>query len=111
MIEGADEWAVFTDPDVFGEPVTYTGAGQAPVSVTAIFTAAQSVAGGGAGPGISNTEPVLTFFADQLGFDPAADDLVTLTRSHPGYPAGTVLSVTELQPDGSGLVRAILERA
>lgn len=110
MIESADDWAVFMDPDVFGEQVTYAGAAQTPVTIPAIFTAANASAGGGTGPGFSNTEPVLTFFAGQLGFDVAAGDVVTLTVSHPGYPAGTELSVTDPQPDGAGLVRTLLER-
>lgn len=110
MIEGADEWAVFTDPDVFGEPVTYTGQGQNPATITAIFTAAHAVVSGGIGPGVATTEPVLTVGADQLAFSPAKCDQVALTRSHPGFPAGTTFRVADPQPDGSGLIRLILER-
>lgn len=111
MIEGASEWAVFTDPDVFGEPVTYTGHGQAPATVTAIFTAAQAVVAQGPGPGVASTEPVLTLGADQLSFTPAQGDQVTTTRPHPGFPAGTTFTVADPQPDGSGLIRLILERS
>lgn len=110
MIEGAAEWAVFTDPEVFGEPVAYAGTGQAPVSIPAIFTAANATAADGIGGGVATTEPVLTFGADQLPFAPAQGDLVTLTRAHPGFPAGSVFRVAHPQPDGSGLIRLILER-
>ena len=110
MIEGPDEWAVFTDPDVFGEPVTYAGQGQTPVTVNALFTAGHAVVAQGPGPGVATTEPVLSLGTDQLSFTPAQGDQVTLTRSHPGFPAGTVLNVADPQPDGSGLIRLILER-
>ncbi|MEL7166692.1 MAG: hypothetical protein AAGL96_14570 [Pseudomonadota bacterium] len=110
MIEGPDEWAVFTDPDVFGEVVTYQPQGQASVAVTAIFTAAQAVVAQGPGPGVASTEPILTLGEATLPSPPAAGDLVTLTVSHPGFPAGTTFKVAEPQPDGSGMTRLILER-
>lgn len=110
MIEAADDWAVFMDPDTFGEPVSYEGTGQTAQTITAIFTAANANVGS-AGPGFSTTEPVLTFFAGQLAFDPAEGDRVTLTVAHTGFEAGTVFAVTDPQPDGTGLIRAILERA
>lgn len=110
MIESPAEWAVFTDPAVFGEPVTYAGQGQAPLEIAAIFTAAEAVTAQGAGPGVATTEPVLTLGADQLPFAPAQDDQVTLIRARPGFPSGTTLTVAHPQPDGSGLIRLILER-
>jgi hypothetical protein len=110
MIEGAAEWAVFTDPDVFGEPVTYTGQAQAPAQITGIFTAARAVVVAGPGPGVATTEPVLSIAASALTFTPAQGDQVTLARSHPGFPAGTTLIVADPQPDGSGLIRIILRR-
>ncbi|PYG32415.1 head-tail joining protein [Pelagimonas varians] len=110
MIEGLDEWAVFTDPNDFGEHVTITRAGQTPVQITALFSAAGVVEADGFQAGVATTEPVLTFGASALPFDPAQDDQVTLSRSHPGFPAGTVLRMAHVQPGGSGQIRAILER-
>jgi len=111
MIEGPEDWAVFTDPDVFGEPVTYSSQGQSPITINAIFSAAYAFVGGRGQAGVATTTPVLTFGGDQVAFVPAQNDLVTLTRSHPGFPAGTTLRVADPQPDGSGLFRLILERA
>ena len=110
MIETAADWAVFTDPEAFGEAVSYAGHGQAPVTITALFTAAGIVSAQGTGPGVSTTEPVLTFGAMQLPFGPSQGDLVTLTQAHPGFAAGTTLRVADTQPDGSGMIRLILER-
>jgi hypothetical protein len=110
MIESPADWAVFTDPEVFGAPVTYTGEGQAPLEIAAIFTAAGTVAAQGSGPGVSSTEPVLTLGADQLPFTPARGDRVALIRAQAGFPAGTAFTVVHPQPDGSGLIRLILER-
>lgn len=106
MIEGADEWAVYLDPQVFGETVTYHAAGHSAVQIAAIFTAAHALAG----QGVSTTAPVLVIGEAALATPPQAGDLVTLQRKHGEYAAGTQLRVADPQPDGSGLIRLILER-
>ncbi|MQQ09107.1 hypothetical protein GFB49_11630 [Epibacterium sp. SM1979] len=110
MIEGPEEWAIFTDPDVFGEVITYQGQGQTPAEITAVFSAPYALIDGGPGPGVATTQPTLTFGSEQLTFTPRQGDQVTLTQSHPGFPAGTTLRVADPQPDGAGLIRLILER-
>lgn len=106
MIESPDDWAIFTNPNDFGEAVTYTRQGQAPVSVNGIFTAAYALIA----QGVASTSPVLAIGEAALPFTPEDGDLVTLTRNHADYPAGTILRVADPQPDGSGLIRLILER-
>lgn len=102
MIEGAAEWAVFTDDAVFGEPVVYTPAGQPDQPINGIFSAAHQETSRGGFPGVSTVAPVLTVGATQLPAPPQAGD-VLLAR-------GTSYRVADVQPDGSGLYRLILER-
>ncbi|MBO9467060.1 hypothetical protein J7443_17585 [Tropicibacter sp. R15_0] len=109
-IEGADDWAVFTDPDVFGENVIFTGQGADPLTISAIFTTPGAVVASGFQAGVATTEPMLTLGVAQLPFTPAQHDQVQLTVGHPGFPAGTALRVADVQPDGSGMIRLILER-
>lgn len=101
MLEGPAEWAVFMDPDVFGEPVTYVTPGQPPVATHGIFTAAHAEVSRGAGS-VGTTVPVLTIGATSLPFTPQAGDQVTVKAQ--------AYRVADPQPDGSGLIRLILER-
>ena len=101
MLEGPGEWAVFMDPDTFGQPVIYTGAGRPPVSIHGIFTAAHAEVARGAGS-VATTVPVLTLGEATLQFTPRAGDTVTVS--------GQPYRVADPQPDGSGLIRLILER-
>ncbi|MBT8169876.1 head-tail joining protein [Falsiruegeria litorea] len=109
MIEGPEDWAVFMDPNDFGLPVTYQGAGQAPVNITGIFTAAHYEAARGLGS-VSTVTPVLTIAANALPFALTAGDQLTINQAVAEYTAGTVFKVADSQPDGSGMVRLILER-
>jgi len=106
MIESADDWAVFTNPDDFGEEITYQRPGQAAVSANGIFTAAYALIA----QGVASTAPVLAIGEASLPITPEGGDLITLTRNHADSPAGTTLRVADPQPDGSGLIRLILER-
>lgn len=106
MIETPADWDVFMNPADFGEMVTYQGSGQAPASIPGIFTAAYALIA----QGVASNAPVLVIGEVALPFTPEAGDLITLTRNHADYPAGTVLRVADPQPDGSGLIRLILER-
>ena len=96
MIEGPDEWAVFMDPSVFGEPVTYTPSGGIAQSLAAVFTAAHATT-----LDTSTVAPVLALFPP-AGLLPAAGDGVALR--------GISYRVADVQPDGTGLTRLILER-
>lgn len=106
MIESPDDWAIFTNPDDFGEPVTYQRQGQPEFVANGIFTAAYALIA----QGIASTAPVLAIGEATLTLTPEEGDLITLTRNHADYPAGTTLRVADPQPDGSGLIRLILER-
>lgn len=101
MIEGPAEWAVFMDPQAFGEPVTYVTPGQPPAATYGIFTAAHAEVARGAGS-VATSVPVLTIGAASLPFTPQAGDQVTARAQ--------VWRVADPQPDGSGLIRLILER-
>ena len=106
MIGGADDWEIFTSPDDFGEVVTYEQEGQPPFSVNGIFTAAFALIA----QGVASTAPILAIGEGATPSPPEAGDLITLTRNHAGYPPGTTLRVADPQPDGTGLIRLILER-
>ena len=96
MIEGPEDWAVFMDPAAFGEVVSYTPAGAPSRDLPAIFTAASAEVAG-----TSTVAPVLAI-GGVLGFAPAAGDAVTVR--------GVDYRVADDQPDGTGLIRLILER-
>lgn len=102
---GADDWGVFFDPAAFGDVLTYRPAGRAPFAACGIFTAAHAeIARGGFGPGVSGAAPVLTLPPDEtLGVTPRPGDLVTVR--------GGDWRVADVQRDGSGMARLILERA
>lgn len=104
MIEGAAEWAVFMDAGEFGEPVTWTAAGGAVFELSGIFTAAHSEISRHVGAGVSGTIPVLTLPpVSVLPVVPMAGDFAQVR--------GRLWRVADIQQDGSGLTRAILERA
>jgi hypothetical protein len=103
MIEDADDLAVFFDPDVFGEVAAYALAGGGGADVAGIYADAQTAAAGGAWPGVSTVTPVFTVAAAAL--PPGAAQGDQLTRS-----GGLLYRVLDIQPDGSGLVRLLLER-
>lgn len=109
MIESPGDWAVFTDPADFGQPVTYTPQGDTPKTITGIFTAAYAALSGG-GPTVATTLPVFVVGQLALTFIPQAGDTLTTTQANGHIAAGTVLRVADPQPDGSGLIRMTLER-
>ncbi|QDF14257.1 head-to-tail joining protein [Dinoroseobacter phage vB_DshS-R4C] len=101
MIESLADWSIFTDPDVFGEPVTWTTP-PLPDPVPAIFTDASEDRPATLGPGVLTIAPTLTLGAAQLPFSPA--------RNHRCTVRGITYRVAEVQPDGSGGLRLLLER-
>lgn len=106
-IEGAAEMAVFFDPDVFGEMVGYVlagaGAGRG-FDVEAIFTAPHRTVAEGAFGGVSTIAPEMVTAAANLPAGAGQGDEVSRAN-------GNLYRVADLQPDGAGLVRVILERA
>ncbi|MEM7722491.1 MAG: hypothetical protein AAF376_08960 [Pseudomonadota bacterium] len=102
MIEGAAEWAAFMDQDDFADPVTYQAPGHDPLEILAIFTAADVQFSSGPMPGLNSVTPILTLGRAQLPFDPEPDHTVTVR--------GDTYRVAEPKPDGTGLIRLLLER-
>ena len=104
-IESASDFDTYFDPEVFGSAFTYAGGAPASSrSITGIFSKAHAIeAPAGDWPGVSTTAPVLTCRAAALPPGAAAGDSVTLD--------GATWTVRDVQPDGTGLARLILERA
>jgi hypothetical protein len=103
-IESDGDFDAFFDPAVFGDAGTYAG-GAPPASVTlaGIFANAHAVAAPlGDWQGVSTSAPIFTCRASALPAGAAAGDTLTL--------GGTVWTVRDIQPDGTGLARLILER-
>lgn len=102
---GGDDWGVFFDLAAFGEALIYRPAGRAAFETCGIFTAAHAeVARGGFGPGVSGAAPILTLPPDDaFPVAPSPGDLVTLR--------GDDWRVADVQRDGAGMARLILERA
>ncbi|MFN3616028.1 MAG: hypothetical protein ACK4WC_15925 [Rubrimonas sp.] len=107
MLEDDAARAVFMDSAVFGQATLYDPQDGAEVAVLGIFTAAHARRAEAAGLAVSTAEPVLTVFAADL---PAGallrrgdGDAVTINA--------TRYSVRDIEPDGSGLARIVLERA
>lgn len=101
-IEAAADWEVYFDPDVWGEEMTYTAAPAAPAEFVGIYHAphARRLEVGAAG--VSTTAPVVVAPLLRLPVDPAVDHIVAAR--------GTTWRVADFEPDGTGLVRLILER-
>ncbi len=102
-IEDAADLALFFDPDVFGEVVGYVLAAGGGFDVAGIYTDAHTTAAGGEFPGVSTITPVLTLAAASLPAGAGQGDQVSRAD-------GSLFRVADIQPDGSGLVRLILER-
>ncbi|TPE52594.1 head-tail joining protein [Amaricoccus solimangrovi] len=101
-IEGEDEFDVFFDPEDFGEVGTYAHDGAA-VALAGIFSAAQAeTAPLGDWPGVSTVAPRFTCRAAALPEGAAAGDTLTL--------GGVAWTVRDIEPDGTGLARLIVER-
>jgi hypothetical protein len=104
-IETAADFELWLDPAVFGSAFTYSGGSPARLRTLAgIFSKAHAIeAPAGDWPGVSTTAPVLTCRAADLPPGAAAGDSVALD--------GAAWAVRDIQPDGTGLARLILERA
>ena len=85
------------DPDDFGTTAMF-----GTVKVYGIFEAASEVVLRGSEAGVITVSPVLTVPSDHVPSNAGHGD--------PVHIANTVYSVAEIQFDGSGLTRVILER-
>lgn len=103
-IEDAEDFAIFFDPAAFGFVATY--AGGAPVvtrDLGGIFHNPHATAGESDGwPGVSTVTPSYTCRASALPPGARVGDRLTLQ--------GVTYTVRDIQPDGTGLARLILER-
>ena len=96
------DWDVFFDPADFAVTATWDTPGGDIVEVVGIFEAGREVALSGNAVGVSAILPVLTVAAEAIPSDAAqGDDLAILSVNY---------RVTDIQPDGSGLTRVILEK-
>jgi hypothetical protein len=102
LIEDDDDRAAFFDSDEFAEPVTWTHDATS-LDVTGIFSAPKMVIEAGSTAGVVLAEASFVCPSVALPADAAAGDI--LVRG-----AETWL-VIALLPDGTGVSRALLERA
>ena len=94
--------SIFFDPDVFGTPATFLPVEGGSYSISGIYSDAYALAGNG--PGVATSAPIFTIDANTQPRSPQQNDRVSITGK------GDFI-VTDPQPDGSGLIRLILERA
>ena len=88
----------------FGEPVTYTGAGQRARVIRAIFNAAHETQDfSDAGEPVSTVQPAIDVRLVDLAQEPLEDDAVVR--------AGVTYRVTDVQPDGRGMATLLLVEA
>lgn len=97
-----EDWDVFFDPADFGSAATWdTQAGEL-VDLNGIFEEAREVALTGDAVGVSAVYSVLTVASVEVPASAAQGDDLEI--------AAVNFLVVDLQPDGSGLTRVILER-
>lgn len=101
-LEDAADFDVFFDPEVFGEAGIYAQ-GPASIPLTGIFANAHAAAAPlGDWRGVSTSAPSFTCRAAALPEAAAAGDTLTL---------GAILwTVRDIERDGTGLARLIIER-
>lgn len=99
--ERPEDLDLLLGPD-FGVEALISAGGGPSVRLRGIFTAPHEAAAGGAWPGVSTSLPSLTVAAFRLPPAARAGDALTI--------GGESFTLRDLRPDGSGLVRLILER-
>lgn len=99
---GKDDWDVFMDPEDFGVQAYWQTQDGEFADLTGIFEAAREVVLPGEGGGVSALLPVLTVPECAVPETAAQDDDVEIN--------GRNFRVADIQPDGSGQSRVILER-
>ncbi len=98
-----DDWGVFFDPDDFADMAVWDTQEGETVDIHGIFEAAREVALQGESVGISAVLPVLTVAEDQIPATASQGDDLEID--------GVNFIISDIQPDGSGLTRVVLERA
>lgn len=99
---GSDDWDVFMDPEEFGDSAFWDTQGGEFVELVGFFEASREVVLPGDGGGVSALLPVLTVAETSVPETASQDDDVEIN--------GRNYRVADIQPDGSGLSRIILER-
>lgn len=97
-----DTAAIFFDPNVFGTDGTFHPAEGGEYLIAGVYTEAHTIAGGS--PGVATTSPIYTITADTKPRPPQQGDRLSITGKGDFF-------VLDPQPDGSGLIRLIMERA
>lgn len=99
---GSDDWGVFFAPGDFGNRAFWETMEGEFAEVDGILEAAREVVLPGESGGVSARMPVLTL--------PEASVPETASQGDDVEIAGRNYRVADIQPDGSGLARVILER-
>ncbi|MBW4709575.1 hypothetical protein KX928_17450 [Roseobacter sp. YSTF-M11] len=102
MTIDAGSASIFFDPAVFGTPATFFPVEGGSWPIDGIYSEAYALAQ--SGPGVASTAPIYTIDATTQPRTPTQDDRLTISGK------GDFV-VNDPQPDGSGLIRLILERA
>jgi hypothetical protein len=97
-----EDWDVFFDPADFGSAATWDTQGGELVDLNGIFEEAREVALTGEAVGVSAVHSVLTVASVEVPASAAQGDDLEISAVN--------FLVVDLQPDGSGLTRVILER-
>jgi hypothetical protein len=97
-----DDWGTFMDPADFAHAFAWESTAEF-VEGYGLFNAAHEVALSGEFGGVSTRQPVLTVAESHMPTDAAQGDEVECK--------GRNWRVADIQPDGSGLARVILERS
>lgn len=100
-VETPADLAVLFSAEDFGQSATYTVAGGSGVGIEGIFTNAHADVAPLDGRGISTVTPVFTVATLSLPPGAAQGDVLET--------GGSIWRVADLQPDGTGLTRIILE--
>lgn len=105
-VETAADRLTFFDADEFAVDVTYTPLSGSAIAFTGIFDDAHLAVEMGGEAAVSTTAPVLTCRADDL-------DTLSLGEARQGDGVeigGASYTVTDVQPDGTGIVMLVLEK-
>lgn len=101
---GDDDWDTFFDPDDFGHEATWQTDSETVEEIGGVFQAENTDVLAGKSAGVSATASTFTMAEDQIPDTWAQEDDFEITGK------GNFL-VVDVQPDGSGMARIILERA
>ncbi|MEM9784346.1 MAG: hypothetical protein AAF899_17955 [Pseudomonadota bacterium] len=101
-IEDAADLAAFFDPDDFGETLTWDPDGTAAGLATIWIEAHAEIAAGGAGH-VSGSRPIASLPITSLPAGGVRGDIIRREAT------GLRFRIIDIQPDGTGLARIVLE--